>query len=75
LRSNSIEIWYTSELEVKGTPLMSHGIVDGLVLKVVRNGNYGLIATDIQEVKKKDANPLCLMTWESRWMPLITGTW
>ncbi|MEZ5104832.1 MAG: PNGase F N-terminal domain-containing protein [Draconibacterium sp.] len=50
LRSNSIEIWYTTELGVKGTPLMSHGIVDGLVLKVVRNGNYGLLATGVEEV-------------------------
>lgn len=58
LRSNSIEIWYTNELEVKGTPLMSHGIVDGLVLKVVRNGNYGLIATDLQEIKKRDTKPI-----------------
>ena len=55
LRSNSIEIWYTTELNVKGTPLMSHGIVDGLVMKVVRNGNYGLVATNIEKIKKRDA--------------------
>ncbi|MFW6290254.1 MAG: PNGase F N-terminal domain-containing protein [Mariniphaga sp.] len=58
LRSNSIEIWYTNELQAKGTPLMSHGIVDGLVLKVVRNGNYGLLATDIRELKKKEVEPV-----------------
>jgi GLPGLI family protein len=55
LRSNSIEIWYTTELNVKGTPLMSHGIVDGLVLKVVRNGNYGLVATEVEKIKKRNA--------------------
>lgn len=58
LRSNSIEIWYTTELNVRGTPLMSHGIVDGLVMKVVRNGNYGLVATNIEKIKKRDAEPV-----------------
>jgi len=58
LRSNSIEIWYTTELNVKGTPLMSHGIVDGLVLKVVRNNNFGLVATHIEEIKKRHAEPV-----------------
>jgi hypothetical protein len=58
LRSNSIEIWYTSDLKVKGTPLMSYGIVDGLVLKVVRNGNYGLIATEIVEMKSRNPEPI-----------------
>ncbi len=57
LRSNSIEIWYTSEPDVKGTPLISHGIADGLVLRVIRNNNYGLIATEIDttENKKKES--------------------
>lgn len=58
LRSNSIEIWYTSELSVKGTPLMSHGIADGLVLKVVRNGNYGLVATEVEKIEKRDVEPI-----------------
>ena len=58
LRSNSIEIWYTTELNVKGTPLMSHGIVEGLVLKVVRNNNFGLVVTHIEEIKKRHAEPL-----------------
>ena len=58
LRSNSIEIWYTTELNVKGTPLMSHGIVDGLVMKVVRNNNFGLVVTNIEEIKKRDAEPI-----------------
>ncbi len=58
LRSNSIEIWYTNELAVKGTPLMSHGVVDGLVLKVVRNGNYGLVASEIEKWDKKEMSPI-----------------
>jgi len=54
LRSNNIEIWYTTELNVKGTPMMSSGIVDGLVLKIVRNGNYALVASDIEVLKQGD---------------------
>ncbi len=57
LRSNSIEIWYTNELGVKGTPLMSHGIVDGLVLKVVRNGNFGLEASNIEQLTENVVIP------------------
>ncbi len=58
LRSNSIEIWYTTELKAKGTPVMSYGIVDGLVLKVVRNGNYGLVATEIKETTGSKPEPI-----------------
>lgn len=52
LRSNSIEIWYTTELGVKGTPAMAYGIPDGLVLKVVRNGNYEILASEVKLLKK-----------------------
>ena len=58
LRSNSIDIWYTTELGVKGTPAMSYGIPDGLVLKIVRNGNYEIVATDIKPLKKKDSEAI-----------------
>jgi hypothetical protein len=58
LRSNSIDIWYTTELGVKGTPAMGYGIPDGLVLKIVRNGNYEIVATDIKPLKKKDSEPI-----------------
>ena len=58
LRSNSLEIWYTTDVKVKGTPQMSYGIVDGLVLKVVRNGNYGLVATKVEELKGKNIDPV-----------------
>lgn len=53
LRSNHIEIWFTTDLPVKGTPAMNYGLVDGVVLKVVRNGNYALEATDIEPLKDK----------------------
>lgn len=58
LRSNSIEIWFTTELDVRGTPMMNYGIVDGLVLKVVRNGNYALVASDISKVKSNKADQI-----------------
>ncbi len=54
LRSNSIDIWYTKELGVKGSPSMAYGIPDGLVLKIVRNGNYEIVATEIKLKKEKD---------------------
>lgn len=54
LRSNHIDIWYTTDLPVKGTPVMSYGLVNGLVLKVVRNGNYALEATNIEPLKDKN---------------------
>lgn len=58
LRSNSIEIWYTTELGLKGTPSMAYGIPDGLVLKLVRNGNYEIVATNITLIKSKEAKPV-----------------
>lgn len=54
LRSNHIEIWFTTDLPVKGTPVISYGMVNGLVLKVVRNGNYALEATNIEPLKDKN---------------------
>ncbi|HLN72599.1 MAG TPA: PNGase F N-terminal domain-containing protein [Prolixibacteraceae bacterium] len=58
LRSNSIDIWYTTELGVKGTPAMAYGIPDGLVLKVVRNGNYEIVATTIKKLKTGEVRPI-----------------
>lgn len=60
LRSNAIEIWYTTDLGVKGTPAMAYGIPDGLVLKVVRNGNYEISATEVKPLKKKPSEPVLL---------------
>lgn len=58
LRSNSIDIWYTTELGMKGTPAMAYGIPDGLVLKVVRNGNFEIVATEVKDLKQKDTEPI-----------------
>lgn len=58
LRSNSIDIWYTTEIDAKGTPIMSYGIPDGLVLKVVRNGNNALVASEIEIIKEKKSEEI-----------------
>jgi len=58
LRSNSIDIWYTTALGVKGTPSMAYGIADGLVLKIVRNGNYEIVATEVKPIKQKQTEPI-----------------
>lgn len=47
IRSNTIEVWYTNALAVKGTPGL--GVVPGLglVLKTLRNSNSEMVATNI----------------------------
>ncbi len=39
INSNTIEVWYTTELPFRGTPQPNVGVPSGLVLKVVRNGD------------------------------------
>lgn len=58
LRSNAIDIWYTTEPGVKGTPAMAYGVPDGLVLKIVRNGNFELIASEIKFQESNPAEPI-----------------
>lgn len=55
LRSNSIEIWFTRDLPFRGTPQMAYGIPDGLVLKIVRNQNFALVADTLRFVGKNEA--------------------
>lgn len=56
--SNSIDIWYTDELRIKGSPSPRNGLPGGLVLKWVRNGNTELRATDIQLSKRESKTSL-----------------
>lgn len=50
INSNSIEIWYTNELNFKGAPtLLGQNL--GLVLEMVRNGNYKITASKIELLK------------------------
>jgi GLPGLI family protein len=47
LRSNKIEIWFTKELKVMGTPAYAYGVPEGLILRIRRNNNWELSATQI----------------------------
>ncbi len=48
IRSNHIDIWYTTRTEFKGTPSINIGPALGLVLKIVRNGNFEISAESIE---------------------------
>lgn len=51
IRSNHIDIWYTNDIAIKGTPALNIGIELGLVLKIVRNGNFETVAESINTIK------------------------
>lgn len=50
INSNTMEIWYTNDLKVKGSPTIL-GQDLGLVLEITRNGNSTTRATEISKVK------------------------
>lgn len=50
VNSNTLEFWYTNELKVKGAPTVL-GQNLGLVLEMVRNGNFVIAAKEIDNVK------------------------
>lgn len=52
VNSNTIDVWYTNDLAFRGTPQTWAGVPDGLVLRVVRNGDSVQEATGIKAVKK-----------------------
>lgn len=47
IRSNSIDVWFTNQLDIKGSPLLDVTPYLGLVLKIVRNGNFEWYAIHI----------------------------
>lgn len=47
IRSNHIEVWYTNALPIKGSPSPEVAPYLGLVLKMVRNGNYEIRAAEV----------------------------
>jgi len=51
INSNSIEIWYTTDLAVKGAP-NEVGQNLGLVLEYNRNGNSKITATKIEKIRR-----------------------
>lgn len=50
INSNTIELWFTKELGIKGSPMVL-GQDLGLVLQVIRNGNFSITAVEIQKDK------------------------
>jgi GLPGLI family protein len=56
VNSNNIEVWYTNELKVKGAPTIL-GQNLGLVLEMVRNGNFVIKATKIERIKMFPTDP------------------
>lgn len=80
INSNTIEIWYTNDLKIKGAPSVL-GQKLGLVLETIRNGNYVISATKIEKVKYfpeiniSDKNTIDLLSyrdllWKSRFTTL-----
>jgi len=47
IRSNNIEIWFNEDSGLKGTPLLSQGTEPGIVLKIIRNGNFVIEAEKV----------------------------
>ena len=45
-------MWYTNDIAFRGTPQAAVGVPDGLVLRVVRNGDSVQEATEIRGIKK-----------------------
>lgn len=50
INSNTIELWYTNDLSIKGAPSVL-GQKLGLVLEMNRNNNYIISATKVEKIK------------------------
>lgn len=51
INSNTIDLWYTTDVKVKGAPTIL-GQNLGLVLEMIRNGNFVVTATKVEKVKQ-----------------------
>lgn len=82
VNSNTIELWYTNDLKVNGSPTVL-GQKLGLVLEVVRNGNFVIAATKVEkaiifpslDLNKDNNKPVNSLTykdllWKSRFTTL-----
>lgn len=56
INSNTIELWYTTDLKIKGAPSVL-GQNLGLVLETNRNGNFMVSATKIEKLKPTFTKP------------------
>ncbi|MEW5675024.1 GLPGLI family protein [Flavobacterium enshiense] len=56
INSNHIDLWFTSDLKIKGAPtLLGQNL--GLVLEMNRNNNFVVSATKIEKLKKTEKFP------------------
>ncbi len=51
IRSNHIDVWYTEAAGVRGTPLLHLVAPRGLVLRMVRNGTFEVVARGISAAR------------------------
>ncbi|MGV3695546.1 GLPGLI family protein [Flavobacterium sp.] len=75
VNSNTIELWYTEDLKVNGAPTIL-GQNLGLVLQMVRNGNFEITATKVEKNKPAFDEPTTMqevdnltykdLLWKSR---------
>lgn len=56
IRSNTIEVWFTNEVAIKGTPSLGIAPGLGLVLKTIRNGNFETYATKVDFSMRNDTS-------------------
>lgn len=52
INTNTIEVWYTTELGMMGSVQPGVGVPDGVVLKVVRNGNPVVVASEVELISE-----------------------
>jgi len=69
VNSNTIELWYTNDVEVKGAPSIL-GADLGLVLEMIRNGNTTTTAIGIK--KLKTVLPASMQSMQSQNMDLLS---
>ncbi|OBW41774.1 hypothetical protein AB670_01836 [Chryseobacterium sp. MOF25P] len=61
INSNTIEVWYTNDLKIKGGP-SSLGQNLGLVLQVERNGNSATTAVSLKKIKTTEIDKIITKT-------------
>lgn len=54
IRSNSVDIYYTKDIGYKGSPQPQMAIMDGMILKIVRNGNVMLEAVEAKQITETE---------------------
>lgn len=55
INSNALEVWYTTELGMYGSVQPGVAIPDGVVLKVIRNGNPVVVASEVKLISQETA--------------------